>query len=460
MMNLLKIPIAGMLMIAITALVSGCGGSPDAVGDTGQYFLLVRYNPDGTLDPQFNGTGIVYTFFPYKSETGGSDFSGIAGRLNAAVEGIVFDKNKHIIAAGWALVDQKKQIAAARYISERGVLDEKFANAGKAIIDYPKAKFSEGKAITLDNEGRILIAGYIQRESGPNYCDFIILRLNESGQPDDPFGTHGRVVASYPDAYGEIPCLISVNTQGIIIAAGTDDVNSNHSLLLAARYNPSGTPDGTFGENGIKVFDFPPEIKFSISDVTLDAAGHLIAIGWINLMGEKRVAMVRFTPHGKLDADFGTAGLVVSNVSDTKSERAAAVIVDSKGRIIVAGETGELDGQRRIVLARLNMKGTLEKQFGKDGIAVIDIPESVDERVEDIAADPNGRIIVAGRAKTGDNRKHILLARFNENGVVDSTFNKTGSIMTDIPGAVEHGVNTVVVDPEGKILIGGWVVFD
>jgi uncharacterized delta-60 repeat protein len=246
----------------------------------------------------------------------------------------------------------------------------------------------------------------------------------------------------------------------MIIAAGTEDVNSNHSLLLSARFNPSGTPDGTFGKNGIKAAEFPPEIKFSISDVTLDAAGHLIAIGWVNLMGEKKVAMARFTPFGKLDTNFGKAGLVVSNVSETKSERAAAVMVDAKGRIIVAGETGEEDGKRRIILARLNMKGALEKQFGTDGFAVIDIPESVDERVEDIAADPGGKIIVAGRAKTRDNQKHILLVRFNENGGVDSTFNKVGSIMTGIPGAVEYGVNTVAVDPDGKIVIGGWVVFD
>jgi uncharacterized delta-60 repeat protein len=460
MMNSLKIFSAWILFVFTALIVSRCAPSDSAGGDTGQYFLLVRYNADGSLDSQFNGNGFVYTSFPYKSAAGTSDFTGISGRLNAAVEGLTFDNNKRIVAAGWAEVDQKKQIAAARYLGDRGDLDEKFADRGKAVFDYPKAKFSEAKSVSLDHQGRILMAGYIQRETGPDYCDFIILRLSESGRADDQFGTHGRVVANYPGAHNEMPCLVSVNTAGMIIAAGTEDVNSNHSLLLSTRFNPSGTPDGTFGENGIKAAEFPPEIKFSISDVTMDAAGHLIAIGWINLMGEKKVAMARFTPFGKLDSDFGTAGLVVSNVSETKSERAAAVMVDAKGRILVAGETGEEDGKRRIILARLNMKGTLEKQFGTDGLAVIDIPESVDERVEDITADPKGKIIVAGRAKTGDNQKHILLVRFNENGGVDSTFNKVGSIMTGIPGAVEYGVNTVAVDPDGKIVIGGWVVFD
>lgn len=452
-----------LLLLIVSAflwiLAIGCGGGGNSTAGIGRYFLLVRYTPNGKPDIQFDEDGIAYTFFPYKSDSN-SDFSGIEGQLSAEVHALTFDKQKRIVAAGWAIVDKKKQIAAARYLDDYGDLDQKFADAGKFLLNVPNVKFCEGRAVTLDNEGRILIAGFLQRNSGPNYCDFVLARLNEYGKHDTKFGKSGVIITDFPEAHNESPCLISVRTSGMIIAAGSDDLDMNRSLLIAAKYNPTGAPDGTFGTNGLKAGEAPPDLRFTISDVTIDAAGNLIAAGWFNKIGEKHFALARYNQYGELDADFGDGGVAITDIPETKSEKAAAVTVDSRGRIIAAGETGEEDGNRRIVLVRYNLKGVPDSQFHNDGILMKDIPESIDEMVNAVTVDSKGKIVVVGQAKTEDSQKHILLVRYTEDGRIDSTFSTAGSVMTDIPGGISSGANAIAIDADGRIVVGGWVVID
>jgi len=112
------------------------------------------------------------------------------------------------------------------------------------------------------------------------------------------------------------------------------------------------------------------------------------------------------------------------------------------------------------VLVRYNMKGVPDSQFQRGGIVMKDIPESIDEMVNDVAVDAKGKIVVVGQAKTEDSQKHILLVRYTEDGRIDSTFSAAGSVMTDIPGGVSSGANAIAVDGDGRIVIGGWVVID
>lgn len=449
-----------LLFIALLAgIVAGCGSSDTAPKGTGRYFLLGRFNADGSPDNNFHEDGMVHTHFPYTAETS-SDFSGMEGQLSAEIHGLAIDKQKRIVAIGWAVVDQKKQIALARYLGDLGDLDKKFADGGRKLLNPPAAKFSQGMAVSLDNEGRILLAGFIQRESGPNYCDFIIARLDALGHQDSKFGKSGVILADFPGAHTECPCMVAVNAQGLITVAGYDNSDDTRSLLIAAKYKPGGAPDTTFGKNGLKAGEMPEDLRFTISDVAVDAAGKMIAAGWVNFIGEKQFALARYTQSGKLDMDFGAGGFVITDIGETLSEKIAAVTVDSKGRIIAAGETGEEDGNRKFVLARYNLKGVPDEQFGEGGVVIRNIPESLDLMVNDITTDAKGKIVLVGQAKTEDSAKHILLARYTENGVIDSTFNKTGSLMPEVPGAESCGANTVVIAPDGKIVFGGWVVFD
>jgi len=84
--------------------------------------------------------------------------------------------------------------------------------------------------------------------------------------------------------------------------------------LIAAKYNPTGAPDGTFGTNGLKAGEAPPDLRLTISDVAIDAAGNLIAAGWFNKIGEKRFALARYNPYGELDADFGEGGVAITDI--------------------------------------------------------------------------------------------------------------------------------------------------
>src|SRR5439155_1459581 len=89
-------------------------------GCTGTSFAIVRYNPNGSLDTSFNGTGIVIT--------GNSD--GGASDLAIQTDGKIVVAGDSLAAAGnWRTAD----FAIVRYNPD-GSLDTSFGGTGKIII--------------------------------------------------------------------------------------------------------------------------------------------------------------------------------------------------------------------------------------------------------------------------------------------------------------------------------------
>ncbi len=446
-----------LLSFSWLIITPGCRVSETSA--TGQYFLVMRYNQNGSPDIKFEGDGIAYTFFPYTAKDGKSDLMNVSGQLSAEAKALAFAGEKRIFAAGWALMDGKKQAAIACYLGDDGRPDKEFDGDGKTWMDVSDALMVEAHAIALAPWKRIILAGFVQQDTEPDYCDFFLACFTEAGIPDQKFGRGGKVTTDFPGVRDESASLVAVDPGGKIVVAGTGIDSSGSSALLLARYLSNGIPDQGFGKGG-KVVVFPPvEVSFTISDLAMDAAGKIVLTGWISRFGRTRFLLARVGSGGQLDGEFGSGGLVSYDVSETASEKAARVTVDRRGRIIVSGETGEEGGNRRIVVARFSNKGKPDSDFGEGGMVVTDIDETQDEMVQDVTTDAGGKIIIAGRAITQDWKRQILLARYNENGRLDDSFNERGYVLTEIPGAAGHQVNAVRVDPAGKIVLAGWVAF-
>lgn len=445
------------LTFLLLIVIPGCG--VEETSSAGQYFLVMRYNPDGSPDINFDSDGIAYTFFPYTAKNQKSDLIDVSGQLRAEAKAVVFAGEKRIFAAGWALMDDKKQAAITCYLGEDGRPDKEFDADGKAWIDVSNALMVEARAIALAPWKRIILAGFVQQDSEPDYCDFFLASFTESGIPDQKFGRGGKVTTDFPGVRDETASLVAIDPGGKIVAAGTGIDSSGSSALLLARYLSNGLPDQGFGKGGKVVVIPPAGGSFTISDLAMDAAGKIVLTGWISRFGRTRFLLARVSSGGQLDGEFGSGGLVSYDVSETASEKAARVTVDLRGRIVVAGETGEEGGSRRLLVARFSNKGKPDGDFGEGGIVVTDIGETQDEMVQDVAADAGGKILIAGRAITEDWKRQILLARYNENGSLDDSFNERGYVLVEIPGAAGHEVNAVRVDPAGRIVLAGWVAF-
>src|SRR5262245_57732496 len=149
----------------------------------------------------------------------------------------------------------------------------------------------------------------------------------------------------------------------------------------------------------------------------------------------------------QLDPRYGASGKVATHFENKTSEIHAVAIL-ANGEICVAGMAGG-----DFAVARYNANGSLDVSFGSGGKVTTDFtgPNGFDE-ADAIAVQPDNRIIAVGHAANGS-ASDFALARYNENGTLDSTFGNGGRVVTNI-GAVDLA-HAAALQSDGEILVAG-----
>jgi len=173
--------------------------------------------------------------------------------------------------------------------------------------------------------------------------------------------------------------------------------------------------------------------------------------------------VVRFNTDGSLDTTFGSGGLgLVSTDFSGDDDSPAAVQIQSDGKILVAG-TSAAPGDASIsdfVIARYNADGSLDTSFGAGGLVVTDFTAGVAAgRSADVARGllllSDGRFVVSGLSDAGGTGTDFALARYTPTGALDTTFNATGTVLTDFGGG-DDAANAVTVEPStGRLVVAG-----
>jgi uncharacterized delta-60 repeat protein len=136
---------------------------------------------------------------------------------------------------------------------------------------------------------------------------------------------------------------------------------------------------------------------------------------------------------------------------------AHGVSLQNDGKIVVAGTTYAPSGNNNstdIMIARYNENGSLDTTFDNDGIKVINLNYSQD--INTLLIQNNGKIIVGGSftSITNPNLSTIGLARFNIDGSLDTTFGTNGYVYT--PNISSGGMSDMkFTGNEDIIAIGG-----
>ncbi|HLO48989.1 MAG TPA: DUF4347 domain-containing protein, partial [Kamptonema sp.] len=358
----------------------------------------------GDLDTSFNSTGKVIT--PIGS---GND----EGRA------IAIDSSGKIVVAGISNNGTNNDFAIARYNTD-GTLDTSFGTGGKVTTDM----FSDndyGNSIAIDSSGKILVGGYAKNGT---YTDFAIARYNTDGSLDTSFGTGGKVSI---DITGDNDTgkKILIDSSGKILVAGTNWSGSNDDFAIA-RFNSNGTPDTSFDTDGKVSTDILGGTD-SGNAIALDSSGKILFAGYANNVGGNQFAVVRYNTNGSLDTTFDTDGKVTTP-SINGDDVGNVIAIDSSGKIIVGGyaNTGSnLD----FSLVRYNTNGSLDTTFGTGGRVTTAIGGGNDV-IKGIVIDSSGKILVTGDTDNGN--LDFVLARYNSDGSLDTTFGTGGKVTTAI----------------------------
>jgi len=177
--------------------------------------------------------------------------------------------------------------------------------------------------------------------------------------------------------------------------------------------------------------------------VALQSDGRIVVAGQTG----NDFALARYNTDGSLDGTFGAGGKVSTDFTGGL-DSGRGVAVQSDGRIVVAGYT-TLD----FALARYNANGALDATFGSGGKVTTDFFGSLD-RAFAVALQGDGRIVAAGFAYDLMGHTNFAVARYNTNGSLDATFGGGGKFTYQFTGVMD-AADAVAIQPDGKILVAG-----
>jgi uncharacterized delta-60 repeat protein len=351
-------------------------------------------------------------------------------------------------------------------------------------------------AAALQNDGKIVVAGSISTGQNPRQPG--IMRYNIDGTLDPNFGSGGRVIVPATVQVGPA-FAVAIQSDGKILAA-----TPNNLRVGVFRFNANGTPDRTFGSNGVATISpsVLDEGSFLVGGIVVQSDGKILVAA--NDTGTAAQTFGRLLPNGQPDSTFGTNGvaplvtgaqtlalqpggqiLVLSffagggtavryttngSLDTTFSGAGQApgfgsgspgglAVINSTSKFIVTGSLIKSltfkDSVSGFLLVRYMSDGVIDSSFGRNGIAVTPFPGNMISSALSVAIQANGDIVAAGEtATTASGPSDFALARYTANGTLDTTFGNGGFVSTPFGNSIAS-VNTVLIQTDGKILALG-----
>ena len=250
------------------------GGFLFSYGDPqAEYFALVRYKANGSLDSNFGNNGKVITFLAH-AET----------EMNC----LALQADGKILAAG-----NCDGFCIVRYLP-KGKLDSSFGTNG--IIT--KFDFFSINELAIQPDGKIIAGGSAPAAEFSNNYDFGLSRLLANGTVDSSFGTNGRNVFDFYGGQDGISSISILKNGNIVAAGNVYNSNINQYEIGLAKYTINGDFDSSFGVNG-KIVTTAGENSPSVNKLIIQQDGRFITAGSI---------LARFKTEGNLDSTYGTNG--------------------------------------------------------------------------------------------------------------------------------------------------------
>lgn len=154
---------------------------------------------------------------------------------------------------------------------------------------------------------------------------------------------------------------------------------------------------------------------------------------------------------GALDASFGDGGSMMTTAGLNDPSISASVL-QPDGKIILVGDCRESSNTlSRVLVARLMPNGSFDPSFGTGGLVCTQVGPAGQSFANSVVLQPNGKIVVGGQATDMADNWAFMVSRLNSDGNFDSAFGTAGTIVVPTAG----GVSAVALQPDGKIVAGG-----
>jgi uncharacterized delta-60 repeat protein len=211
-----------------------------------------------------------------------------------------------------------------------------------------------------------------------------------------------------------------------------------------------GGLDPSFNGTGAVITPFGTG-QDTASAVIIQPDGKILAVG--DTFGATRdFALTRYNTDGSLDSSFDGDGKVTTDFSNS-SNAAYAAALQTDGKIIAAGNS--VGARVAFALARYNQNGTLDTSFGVAGKVTTNVFNGCSDTAYAVAVQADGKIVAAGTTDcSGGSHSSLAVVRYDPDGSVDSSFGTNGGVAITFDIFV-NVATAVVIQPDGKIVAAG-----
>ncbi|CAH1194974.1 Delta-60 repeat domain-containing protein [Candidatus Nitrotoga sp. BS] len=259
---------------------------------------------------------------------------------------------------------------------------------------------------------------------------------------DSSFGSSGIVRIGVPAGAEDRPTASALQRDGKLLLAGWTAGRQSHAFVL--RLLPNGTPDATFGQNGVALFDLPNGDYYEVLQLEQGADGSIL----INGSNWSGFVLTRLTAAGVLDTSFGTQGFF--SVEGTP----ARFVQQPDGGLLIVSDATQ-GSQFALRLTRLNPAGVRDSTYAPNGEKILSglPPNFRMASGVSVVAEPDGEFTVMARATFIGGT--YLLVRVTAAGTLNFGFGNGGLISWyDVYNATDHPVAMVRTAIGGLLLMG------
>jgi uncharacterized delta-60 repeat protein len=277
----------------------------------------------------------------------------------------------------------------------------------------------------------------------PNTSVTAIKRLSTALSVDTTFNAT-QAMQGFPPAVGALA------SDGSVVLAGLDSSGPEKQLMLR-KLAPTGAIDATFGVGGTVLS--PLTMVGYDREIVIQKDGKII----VGATSASAPVLMRFAADGAVDTSYGTKGIASLSNGNTKQLR--GIRLDKEGRaLVLCGntvtrllDTGALDQS-------FGIAGVVAVSVPTSGPDETLLMSSLDLQ-SDAKLVVAGSVFIDKDSNGVPSNGSPVLARFDANGKVDKSFGNDGSarVQLDEKGVVSllYGRQSVVALPDGRLAVGG-----
>jgi uncharacterized delta-60 repeat protein len=333
-------------------------------------------------------------------------------------------------------------------IKPNGAIDPGFGS-GKGWVGVSVGDQDEAASTLVQSDGKILVIG-TTKQSGANGdwntgddSRISMVRFTADGKVDSSFANQGIMIGPDSRAHAETAVL---QADGKILVAGYW-YKGPFFQAAVYRFNSDGSPDMTFGSDGMARITFAGQRDgySSVQSMILQPDGKILLAGYAPANGDPMTTgnafgIARLDADGRLDASFGNSGTVLHFVgadqgswipggSQYGTSHANSLLLGDDGTILVAGGTQfrSSDGvtaEGQMGVLALHSDGSVNENFGRNGIATFGAGNGWTVTATGSTFDAQGKILLTGHIVPSitSGGVEFVMARLEADGSVDGSF--------------------------------------